>query len=82
MIYAFMGVLVAAIAIGMALGGCLLMCCLKIYQRGQEKRLTQASRMNLRFTEGDDNQIDMRTMPASQTNPDEERPQLHKAVSG
>lgn len=54
-IYAFIGVLAVAIGLGMALGGCLLLCCLKCYQRGQQKRLTQANRMNLRFTEGDDN---------------------------
>jgi len=30
--------------------------------------------MNLRFTEGNDASIDMRTMPAAQTNPDEELP--------
>lgn len=76
MMYSFMGVLVAAIAIGMALGGCLILCCLKLYQRGQGKRLAQANRAGLRFTEPNETEFNTRTMPCVQTIPDEEKPEL------
>lgn len=78
MIYTFMGVLVAAVAIGMALGGCLILSCLKIYQRGQQKRLAEAGRMNLRFNDNHVTSIDMPTIPEN-TNPDEESPKPEKA---
>jgi cbb3-type cytochrome oxidase subunit 3 len=76
MIYTFLGVLVAAIAIGMTIGGCLILCCLKVYSRGQQKRLATANRGNLRFTEGNETEFNARTMPCAQTIPDEEKPNL------
>jgi multisubunit Na+/H+ antiporter MnhC subunit len=44
MIYTFLGVLIAAVVIGVAIGGLCLLCCMRCYQRGQKRRLSEAQK--------------------------------------
>jgi len=41
-----------AIILGMALGSCLVACCLKSYKNNQARRLEDAGHQNLRFVAG------------------------------
>jgi len=42
----------AAILLGMALGSCIVACCLKSYKNNQARRLEDAGHQNLRFVAG------------------------------
>lgn len=42
MIYTFLGVLIVAVVIGVAIGGLCLLCCMRGYQRNQKRRLTES----------------------------------------
>lgn len=62
MVLAVVGGIVFAIIIGMALGSCIVLCCLKRYQKDQSKRLKKAQHHDLVFVEGS-RTIDMPTLP-------------------
>ena len=52
LVYVIMVATFAAIILGMALGSCIVACCLKSYKNNQARRLEDAGHQNLRFVAG------------------------------
>lgn len=51
LVYKIMIATFGAILTGMAMGGCIVSCCLRSYKNRQQKRLEEAKHQNLRFVE-------------------------------
>lgn len=60
LVYMVMASTILAIVVGMIVGSCLVLCCLKSYKSNQQKRLSEAGHQNLRFVEGE-NAVPMAT---------------------
>jgi len=62
MLLTVVGGIILALITGMSLGTCIVLCCLKRYQKDQKKRLEKAGQHDLVFVEGS-RTIDMPTLP-------------------